>query len=355
MVGPSERATRIGEEIVRQLPGLRAVGAPKGTLFGGDPADPSLYPDLLATRGYEIPLPPPPGRKVRDSPFVRLRGTAYGRPVRLDLVVFDSSFAIAPPTLTLETAARFLGPDVPRATVFPWVLWACDPGSPKGITMTNRGRANITGLTARAAIGHTGAFAGRPIEGASRPPVRARLFAAAWDPRVAALLEDPTLLAEMATWERRAGTGFGNSGPTLPVIDAHHDRFRFATGLDAAIPPMEHATTVRDVLEFLVRAERTVTGLDPEVTPLPTVTFQDPPDSVPDVRPGYLCPSCGRLEILKYSETRNPTVGHYRTMNCGVDWFPPSTVTMGQSMAAYRASEAGGAGPVESVRRPSSK
>jgi hypothetical protein len=108
---------------------------------------------------------------------------------------------------------------------------------------------------------------------------------------------------------------------------------------------MEHASTIRELLELLVRIERTATGMDPEVTPLPTVTFQEPPDSVPDVRPAYPCPKCGRLEILKFVETKKPMVAHYQTLNCGVDWFPPSTVTYGQSMAAFQASESSGPGP----------
>ena len=342
MLNPNEATNQLRDALRQQFPGLQQVAKPRQTLFGPVPVDPDAWPDVATTRGHYLPVPPPAGHKVEFTPAIRMRGALYGRRVQLYFLFPNPVGAVAPPTMLVETWGRFVRPETPPGTAMPWTTWACDPGPVRGITLTARGRINMVGMAARFSIGRAGVLSGRPLVGQLVPPVQSRLFLGTSSPEIFALLSDPSHVALLANWERRAGRGLGDSGPTLPVFDAHANVVRFATGMDGSVPASEHARTVREALEVLVELEMAATGLDANLVPLPTLSFEGPPGTLPEVRPAYTCPRCGRLEILKLVSSRNPAVAFRRTFGCGVDYFRPLPMSSNDSTAAFRASEAAG-------------
>jgi hypothetical protein len=142
-------------------------------------------------------------------------------------------------------------------------------------------------------------------------------------PGVRARLRGVDFLELYRRWERIAGPPVGRSGPLRPVFAAEGDRFTAVGGLGPAPDPQDAARIVGDVLGWIDVWE--AAALDPSVATEPwlTLTFRDPPGSVPDVRHAYPCPRCGQPELLRHAYDRARPTHFWRSHRCGADLFAP--------------------------------
>jgi hypothetical protein len=193
----------------------------------------------------------------------------------------------------------------------------------------------------RTDIGRAGVFLGRPIQAFYRPPLRSAVFIESWNQRATQFLTDPTSLTAYGRWESRAGEGFANSGAVLPTFSVLADQFSFYSGVDFRLPPAEIASTVGEVMRFVDNLEYQVTGVDPRLVPFPTIDLEAPLGTVPDTRAAYLCPRCGKLEILRRFVPPKSGVVHFQTLHCGIDIFPPMRDAWSEVLRLYRASTGG--------------
>jgi hypothetical protein len=320
---PHEIASAIERAIAATNVGLRPVALPHHGLFSTPAVSPELYPNTKAVRGYYVPVPPPPGFKVRARSMPTLVGVSGGRQWTVEIMVMDQPGSRFAPTLQVSTYVRLLGTDLVPFPVLPWIFATAQPEAGKGPLPFAPGPFNLAGLVARAAVGQAALFLGHAPIPTSRPPIRTPVVLEAWDPRVQAYLTSSRFLEIYAGWEARAGVGSARGGSAFPVLKVVGDELKLTTGIDPTLDPNLHARTVQEVLDLVPQLERDVTGRDPEVEPIPTVTFTDPPGSVPDIRPAYRCPQCGKMEILKLELDQSTGLAHKRTLGCHVDIFPP--------------------------------
>lgn len=304
-------------------PQLRPVGLPNPGLFGKPVVAPELYPTSQKTRGYYVPIPPPPPFKLWARRTPVLVGESGGRQWIVHVHVLDLPNRQVLPSLEVVTFVRFQRSDLLPFPTLPWMVATGLPDPGPGPRPLSPGPINLAGMTARSALGEAVILAGRTPVPTARPPVQRPLILDAFDPAMRAFLESPPFLASYAAWERRAGGPTVRGGTALPVLKILGDSFKFVTGLDPSVGPQEHARSVADVLSLIPMMERAVVQRDAVADPIPRVTFTDPPGSVPDIRPAYACPKCGRPEILKLNFDRATGLVHKQTMNCGVDVFPP--------------------------------
>lgn len=322
MAGPGPTATSVRDAILRAFPTLRYAALPPAPLFGAPPSDPDNFPENGKPPGYYVPIPPPPGLKVQERRSVKILGERSGRPWRVDVLAVDLPHSRVPPTFLVEAPIRLLPPGTPPATTLPWMVAVANPAPTRALTWTRKGTLNLVAQQATNAIGRAGLLLQRPLAGVVRPPVHGELYAEAWDPRVTQLLESSTFLERYAAWQRRAGPEYGSSGSMLPVVSVLANRFRFASGLSPSVPPSEHATTLQELMELVTELERIATGLDSERDPMPMQVFHGPMGAVPELRPTYPCPKCGRPEILRRVSLPVQGVLSFRTLGCGADVFP---------------------------------
>jgi len=323
MVAHFETAHAIADAIHSANPALRIVSTPHVGLFSAPILDPDLFPDSKPQRGYFVPVPAPPPFKVSPRRLPKLVGESGGRQWSVHILVGEDGGSRVVPTLTVATFARWVRDDTTPVPYLPWAMATEQPEASQGPGLRGLGPINLAGQAARNAVGTAGLLAGRPPIPLLRPPIRWPMILESNDPSFRSLLDSERFLSLYAGWDRRSGVATGPTGSSFPVVKFLAENVKLTTGLDLSQPPGAHAETVREFLELVPELEQAVTGRDPEVDPIATVTFTDPPGSVPDIRPGFRCPQCGRLEILKMVTDPATGFAHKRTLNCGVDIFPP--------------------------------
>jgi hypothetical protein len=316
------RAAAAEAAIVAANPELRPVTLPRAGLLSAPVLSPDLYPDDKPDHGYFVPFPPPAPFK---SPLLRFPlvqvGTSGGRQWTVQLWFSDSDFTPARFCLSIRTYVRMLGTDLVPFTEFPWVLVATEPGPIRHPGPIHGDQFNLVTAVGRRGITLAGRLRGEPPVPRHFPPVAAPLILDAWTPAAVALLEGSRFLEAYARWERSAGSP-EPSGPVLPVVRVTADRFDFELGFDADLDPRRLGAIVREVLVLVPELERSLTGRDAEVQPIPTVTLRGPSGSVDDVRPAYRCPRCGEPDILRTARDPSDGLAHRRTLRCGADVFP---------------------------------
>jgi hypothetical protein len=321
--GPSDPET-IATAISRACPFLHRVALPKGGWLSGPIQAPDRYPDIDPVRGYYVPVPAPAPFKVSDLSTPQFVGEAGGRQWSVHVVVSRRPRSPVAPTITVTSYVRFVPDDKVPFAVLPWLVATGQPGA--GVPWSwAEGSENLAGYAARAAVGHASLHLGRPALATARPPVRTPMVLESWNPGASSFVTSAEFLTSYAQWQSRAGDGHGSSGTVYPVLEVNGDQLRFLTGVDLEQDPALHARTVRELIETASRLELEITHRDPHIEPIPTVTLSEPPGSVPDVRPAYRCPRCGKLEILQRVYERSTGLTHARTLQCGVDVFPPQT------------------------------
>jgi hypothetical protein len=319
---PHKTVSAIEQAIVSTSPQLRQVSEPYLGFLTKSGLSPSLYPDSSAKRGFYVPVPPPPGFKVSPRHLPVLVGVSGGRQWTVEVMAYDGQEARFEPALRIQTYVRFQATDVPPFPVLPWFVAACQPTAGTGPGALRRGPFNVMSLVGPAAVGQAAVLIGRSPVPLIRPPVLTPLVLEAWDPRARAYLESAEFLELFARWESRAGVGSARGGSALPVLKMLGDELTFSTGIDTTLDPTAHANTVQELLSVVPRFEKAITGRDPESDPIPTITFTDPPGSVPDIRPAYRCPNCGKLEILKIHFDRGTGMAQEQTLGCHSNVFP---------------------------------
>jgi hypothetical protein len=319
MAGQFEQVQAIADAIHATTPALRRVSTPHSGLLQDPILSPDLYPDDKAKRGYYVPDPPPPPFKVSGRRLPVLIGESGGRQWSVRLLVAEHGSLRAVPTLSISTYVRLVRDDAPPIPYLPWAVATAHP-----VDARAPGPGDPIDLAARAArlaVGTVGILSGAPPSLLARPPIRWPMLLASGDPAFRGLLDSPRVLALYQGWDLRAGAS--PVRPSVPVVEFLAEQAHFSTGLDLEQAPSLHAKTVQEVLALVPQLEHAVTGRDPELDPISTVRFTDPPGSVPDLRAGFRCPTCGRLEILKKETDRATGLVHTRTLNCGFDVFPP--------------------------------
>jgi hypothetical protein len=315
-------------------PQLHQVSEPYLGFFSKSGPPPSLYPDASDKRGYYVPLPPPPGFKVNPRNMPVLVGVSGGRQWTVEVLALDGQEGRWEPTLRVQTYVRFQPTDIVPFAALPWLVAACQPTAGTGPGPLRRGPFNLMGLLGPAAVGQAALLLGHTPVPRVHPPVLTPIVLEAWDPTVQARLESAEFLELFARWESRAGVGTPRGGSAFPVLKVLGDELTFSTGIDTTLGPTAHANTVQELLNMVPRLEQAVTGRDPEADPIPTVTFTDPPGSVPDIRPAYRCPYCGKLEILKIHFDRGSGMAQEQTIGCHSNVFPPYLGRFRDTMAA---------------------
>jgi hypothetical protein len=316
-------AFAIAAAITSACPELRPVGTPHLGAFATPMSSPETYPSSRSTRGYYVPNPPPAPFRLRPSKIPTLVGEHGGRQWTVQILIAETGPRPVAPTMQVRSYVRFVrSPEVPFPYL-PWVVATAQPAASPTPNPFARTPINLVNIYSRTAAGEAALLLGRLPQVALRPPVAAPMILESGDPAIRSLLETPAFLQLYGQWERRAGPGTERGGPALPVLKGIADTLKLTTGLDLALDPGAHARTVAELLDTIPRMEFAVTGRDPVADPIPTLRFTDPPGSVPDVRPAYPCPRCGRPEILKYDFDRATGFAHRRTLGCGVDIFPP--------------------------------
>jgi hypothetical protein len=321
MADPIETARAIADAIRAVSPELREVATPEPRWFQGPVRSPDLFPNDVPERGYYVPVPPPPPFRVGGRRLPVLVGEAGGRQWSVQILISGRGGIRAVPTLSVHTFARLVPTDAVPFPVFPWAVATARPEAAK--VLLGAAPINLAGRSARSGIGEAAMLSGRLPVPVPRPPIRSPMILESSDPAIGRFLDSPAFLARYLGWYDRAGTPVDRDGSSFPVVRAMGDEVTLTTGIDPTRPPVDHAATVQEFLALVPEMERAVTGRDPLADPIPTVTFTDPPGSVPDLRPGYPCPKCGQLEILKRTTDRPTGLRHERTLRCGVDIFPP--------------------------------
>jgi hypothetical protein len=318
-----EKAAAIGRAISASSPYLRPVANGRTGWLGDYSLDPELYPDIKHERGFYVPIPPPAPFKIPGTLLPTLVGTGGGRQWTVRVLVSDNVRNEVAPTLSAESYVRLLRTDLVPFTVMPWFLATAQPEAHRAPVPFKGGSVNLAGAFGRSAVGQAALLLGRSVQPGMRPPIQAPMIIEASSPEMRAYLEGSDFLATYASWERRAGHGVGTSGSVLPVLKATADRVSFTTGIDPVLDPMEHARTIRELIEEVHRLELAASARDSETDPIPTITLTDPPGSVPDVRVAYRCPRCGQMEILQNRFDASKGLNHRGTRDCAVDIFPP--------------------------------
>jgi hypothetical protein len=315
-------------------PQLRQVSEPHHGLFSKPVPPPSFYPNMSTERGYYIPLPPPPGFKVHPRRLPRLVGESNGRQWTVEAAVLDGLESRLAPSLRANTFVRLEGTDLTPFPELPWLVATCLPTVGTGPGPFRRGPSNVVGLEGRLAVGKAALLLGHEPVPVIRPPVLTPVVLEAWDSKARAYLESPEFLELFARWESRAGVGSERGGSTFPMLQVVGDQLRFSTGIDTSLDVTAHANTVQELLGMVPRLEKIVTGRDPETDPIPTVTFTDPPGSVPDIRPAYRCPHCGNMEILKIYYDKTTGMAQEQTLGCHSNIFPAYLARYRDTMGA---------------------
>ena len=316
---PVDPAHEIASAISRACPDLRPVAVPRAGVFASPILGPELYPDIKDTRGYYVPVPPPPPFKVPGAGLPVLVGYSKGRQWRVTVVSSEFGARPIPPCLTVSTYVRLLRTDLQPYSVVPWVT--VSPELPEEPPVRRAGPPGIDfgRLAARTAVGHAALFRGRRPTAVVRPPIQAPLVVEAWDPLAQAYFTTDEFLGAYANWSR--GSRSAEGAPSMPVLHLLADQFHFSIGVDltdARLP----AEIVRTLVDLVPDLEQRCTGRDAEVDPIPVVTFREPAGSVPDSRPAYRCPKCGQMEILRRVRDREAGSTRVCTLGCGVDIFP---------------------------------
>lgn len=314
-----EAAERMAGEIGRACPSLRPVATPKGGLFSAEILSPELYPDDKPTRGFYVPVPPPPPFKLARTRLPCLVGESGGRQWQVSVMVPGSINRAVAPSVSVHTYVRAVRGDLVPFAELPWVVVA-GPTTLEGVGPAEPARSiDFLRLARRKAVGHATLFLGRAPIPAARPPVQVPSVIEAWDAAAKTFFESSPFLQTYAGWEQRSRGGAARPPPVLELLG---DRLALTIGVDPG-DPSSTAQTVRELLEIVPRFEQGLTGRALDTDPIPTVTFREPPGSVPDLRPAYRCPKCGQMEILRRGREKEEGRTHVRTLNCGVDIFPP--------------------------------
>ncbi|HZY70072.1 MAG TPA: hypothetical protein VFF67_03730 [Thermoplasmata archaeon] len=160
------------------------------------------------------------------------------------------------------------------------------------------------------------------------PPVLSELVLDASATSTRGVLESGPFLERYARWERRAGPPVENSGPVGPVLNLEGDRCSLVSGVGLGVPPFDTARTLEELSDTVVEVERAT--LDPESfdAPISTISFHDPPASLPDVRHAFVCPRCGQLELLHRVRDERAGLVYWRSHGCGVDLYTPEPLQL---------------------------
>jgi hypothetical protein len=313
----------------QEAPFLRRAMQTQAGMFGSITPDPSAFPDHRPQPTFYSTDPLPSGTKAAGltSLIPRFEGQFKGRPWSVDVAVPDM---LAPRvtgttticTLVVKTYVRCAPPGAEGRAPTPWLAFG---GVPEPVPPSLRYPQPYFGPVGE--VGHHGiqgvvVRTGRPPVPRSVPPVAQPIIIEGWPTEAAAALASPEILGLWAGWEARCGYPWPG-GPTRPFLRFTAHRLEFVTGMDPGATPALHARTVVELADFVTRVEQFYTGLDPEASPISFFTANGPPGTLPVVRPQFICPRCGQLELVRIVSVATPKMVRFASARCNADVFPP--------------------------------
>ena len=312
----------------QEAPFLRRAMQTQAGMFGSITPDPSAFPDHRPQPTFYSTDPLPSGTKAAGltSLIPRFEGQFKGRPWSVDVAVPDM---LAPRvtgttticTLVVKTYVR-CAPGAEGRAPTPWLAFG---GVPEPVPPSLRYPQPYFGPVGE--VGHHGiqgvvVRTGRPPVPRSVPPVAQPIIIEGWPTEAAAALASPEILGLWAGWEARCGYPWPG-GPTRPFPPFHgasarvRDRHGLRCDAGPAREDRRRARGLRDPGRAVLH------GLDSEASPISFFTANGPPGTLPVVRPQFICPRCGQLELVRIVSVATPKMVRFASARCNADVFPP--------------------------------